>query len=186
MNLRQLRVFLVVAEIGNFTKAARELNTVQPAVSNTIKKLEEELQLSLFVRKNKSVLLTTEGEVLLKNARTIMAQLRRAKLDMVELRGMQRGEVRLGVTNNLGMHYFPKIIQKFKEQYPELHFSVQVFGLRQMRQLIAEGQIDMGTIIYDAMPPNLDGIHFTTMEVVACASISHPFAKLKQPAERKI
>ncbi len=90
-------VFMVVAKMGSFTKAARELNIVQPAVSNTIKKLEDELQLALFIRKDKSVSLTPEGEVLLKNARIIMRQFKKAELEMVELLEMERGEVRLGL-----------------------------------------------------------------------------------------
>lgn len=185
MNSRQLKVFRTVAEMGNFTRAARELNIVQPAVSNAIKKLEEELELTLFVRKDKSVTLTTEGEVLLKNARIIMGQFKKAELEMIELREMERGEVRLGVTNTLGMYYLPKIIKPFKRKYPKLNFSVQVFGLRKMQQLIEEDQIDMGAVILDDMSKNMDGCHFFTDEIVACAATTHPFAQREVVSHRE-
>ena len=177
MNSRQLMVFKVVAEMGSFTKAARELSIVQPAVSNTIKKLEDELQLPLFIRKDKSVSLTPEGEVLLKNARIIMRSFKKAELEMVELLEMERGEVRLGVTNTLGMYYFPKIIEVFKNKYPKLHFSVQIFGLRKMQQMIEEDQLDMGVVILEDMSKGMEGCHFFTDEIVACASKTHPFSK---------
>ncbi|SEA71268.1 DNA-binding transcriptional regulator, LysR family [Desulfuromusa kysingii] len=177
MNSRQLQVFVAVAEVGNFTKAARSLNIVQPAVSNTIKKLEEELQMSLFMRKDKSVSLTTEGKVLLKNARIILGQFKKAELEMVELRQMERGEVRLGVTNTLGMYYFPKVIEAFKQRHPNLNFSVQVFGMRKIEQLIEEDQLDMGVVMLENMPNNMTGRHFLTDEIVACASVLHPLAQ---------
>lgn len=177
MNSRQLKVFLVVAEMENFTKAARELNIVQPAVSNTIKQLEEELQLTLFTRKDKSVILTTEGEVLLRNARIIRYHFEKAELEMTETRQMERGEVRLGVSNTLGMYYFPPIIEAFKKKYPRLHFSIQNYGLLKIQQLIEEDQLDMGVVLLKNMSKSLDGCHFYTDEIVACASHSHSFSR---------
>lgn len=176
MNLRQLKVFQAVAEEGNFTRAARQLNIVQPAVSNTIKNLEEELGFMLFSRKDKSVQLTTEGEVLLKNARLVLGQLKKAELEMVELLEMERGEVRMGVTDTLGMYYLPKIIKPFKKKYPRIKFSIKVFGFRKMLQLIEENQIDMGTVIMDDIPKNMNSCHFFTDEIVACSPKSHPLA----------
>lgn len=185
MNSRQLKVFKIVAEMGNFTKAARQLHIVQPAVSNTIKKLEDELQLSLFIRKDKSVSLTTEGEVLLKNAHIILSQFEKAELEMVELREMERGEVRIGVTDTLGTYYLPKIITAFKQKYPGLNFSIQVHGFRKMQQLIEEGLIDMGTVIMDDMSNNMDGCHFLTDEIVACVAKSHPLAEYSVISHRE-
>lgn len=185
MNSRQLKVFQVVAEMGNFTKAAKILHIVQPAVSNTIKKLEEELQLPLFIRKDKSVTLTTEGEVLLKNSRIILRQFEKAELEMVELRELERGEVRIGVTDTLGTYYLPKIIKAFKRKYPNLNFSIQVHGFRKMQQLIEEGLIDMGTVIMDDMSNNMEGCHFLTDEIVACVAKSHPFANYDDISHRE-
>lgn len=176
MNLRQLKVFWTVAEMGNFTRAANKLNIVQPAVSNTIKNLEEELEFSLFVRKDKSVTLTTEGVVLLRNAHIILGQFEKAKLEMIELHDMERGEVCLGATDSLGLYYLPKVIKVFKSRYPKLNFSVKVFGFQKIQRLIEENQIDMGTVIMDGMPKNMVGCHFLTTEFVACAAKSHPFA----------
>ena len=176
MNSRQLKVFVEVAEAGNFTKAARALNIVQPAVSNTIKKLEEELKLPLFIRKDKSVSLTIEGKVLLKNARIILRQFKKAELEMIEMSELERGEVRLGVTNTLGMYYFSNVIEGFKQRYPNLHFSVQVFGLSKIQRLIEEDHLDMGVVALDNMPNDMTGYHFLTDEIVACVSTSHPLA----------
>lgn len=107
MNLKALRYFLTVAEQGSFTAAAKRLNIAQPAVSMAIRKLEDELELTLFHRTERQITLTDEGRVLLPHARQILQGVADARLAMQELHGLQQGEVRIGISNMLGSYYFP-------------------------------------------------------------------------------
>lgn len=117
MDVRQLKYFVTLAEIGNFTAAAKVLNIAQPALSIAIKKLETSLGLDLFHRNERKITLTHEGEVLMPHARLVIQQLKDAEVAMAELRGLEKGEVRLGVPSMLGSYFFPEILMGFKSQY---------------------------------------------------------------------
>ncbi|HEX9778131.1 MAG TPA: LysR family transcriptional regulator, partial [Geopsychrobacteraceae bacterium] len=88
MDLRQLRVFVEIVRQGSFTRAAEKLHIAQPAVSISLRKLEEELELTLLNRQEKRVTLTAEGENLLRHAERILDNLAAAETEMAELRGL--------------------------------------------------------------------------------------------------
>jgi len=107
MDTRLLTYFAAVAKYQNITHAAKALHIAQPALSVAIKKLESQLELELFRRNERKIALTHEGEVLLTHAKQILQQLDDATLAMKELRGLEKGEVRLGVPSIMGSYYFP-------------------------------------------------------------------------------
>jgi len=176
MDLRQLRVFVAVAQLGNFTRAAEQLRIAQPAVSISIRKLEEELELTLFNRQDKTVTLTTEGETLLAHARQILDSCTAAESEMAELRGLSRGEVRIGIPPMMSSYYFPLIIKSFRERYPNLKLSVNGEGAASIQRLISRGEIDMGVIAGQKVPEGLEWQHFLREEIVACVPADHPLA----------
>ena len=89
---KSLRHFLAVADHGNFTQAAKSLHIAQPALSISIKKLEQTLELTLFRRGDKQVTLTEEGKVLYEHAKRIGQQFEDAQLAMNELKGLEKGK----------------------------------------------------------------------------------------------
>ncbi|WP_164072502.1 LysR family transcriptional regulator, partial [Poseidonibacter lekithochrous] len=89
-----------------------------------IKKLEQQLELDLFHRNERKITLTHEGEVLLQHAKIILQQLKDANIAMAELRGLEKGEVRLGVPSMLGSYFFPQILMGFKSRYPNLKLTM--------------------------------------------------------------
>ena len=118
MNTRHLLYFSTLAQTGNFTQAAKQLHIAQPALSIAIKKLEHELDLQLFHRNDRRITLTGEGTVLLEHARRVLQQIEDARLAMEELKGLEKGEVCLGVPGMLGSYYFPERFMAFKQRYP--------------------------------------------------------------------
>lgn len=180
MDYRQLMFFVEVAKRRNFTKAAEELNIVQPAVSIAIKKLEEELNVKLFNRQDKKISLTSEGVVLLNHAENILSQFSSAKLEMEEMIGLTRGEVRIGVPIMVGSYYFPDIIIEFKEKYPSLNFSIHETGAKEIANMISQGEIDMGIIADYHVPDNFETRSLLHDEMVICVAPDHPFAKRKK------
>jgi DNA-binding transcriptional LysR family regulator len=176
MDVRQLRYFVEIARLSNFTRAAEQLHIVQPAISMAIKKLEEELDLVLFNRQDKQVSLTAEGEILLDHARRILSDLRAAELEMGELRGLNKGEVRIGITPMLSAYFFPKIICAFKQSYPNLQLSVYGEGSGSIQKMISQGDLDMGVIAGGPVPDTLDVRQFLREEIVVCVRPNHPFA----------
>jgi DNA-binding transcriptional LysR family regulator len=185
MDLRQLRFFLEVAESGGFTRAADKLNTAQSAVSLAIKKLEDELEVKLFDRRDRRVSLTVEGETLVKNAKDIFRRVAQARQEIADLRGLLSGEVQVGLTPVLSSFFFPKIISTFKRQFPALKISVTGDSASNIQRKIESGTLDIG-ILEGKISEQLDSHHLLREEVVACVHRYHPFAKKKTCTTREL
>lgn len=179
MDLRQLRFFLEVANSGGFTKAAEKLHIAQSALSIAIKKLEDELEVQLFIRRDRKIALTAEGESLVLNARAIFRGVAKARQEIADLRGLLRGEVRVGLTPMLSSFFFPKIISSFKRRFPALQISIAGDSAWNIQRKIEAGDIDLG-LINGKVPEGLDSHHILREEVVACAHRFHPLAKNKK------
>lgn len=176
MHSKQLSQFIAVAEHGNFTHAAQALNIAQPPLSMSIKKLEHQLGLSLFLRQGKRVSLTLEGEVLYQHAKQVEQKLQDANLAMDELKGLEKGEVRIGVPSMLGSYYFPEILMAFKTRYPKLKLTVVNAGTRSIAQMLHDGALDIGVINHSTQAKNLQTDHLLTSNMVAAVGKNHPLA----------
>ncbi len=178
MESKQLRHFLAVAEYGNFTHAANALHIAQPALSISIKKFEQTLGVSLFRRDERTVALTQEGEILLPYARRVVQQLLDAELAIKELRGLEKGEVRLGAPSMMGSYFFPPIMMAFKRCYPNLKLTLIDAGTQSIRRMLLEGALDLGVIIDDNnVPAELDIDPLFSSQMVAVVANEHPLAK---------
>ncbi len=177
MNLRQLEIFLAVAEKLSFVKASAALYIAQSAVSIAIQKLEDELDLKLFSRNNKRVELTAEGQVLLLHADKIMSQTRDAKLELAEMSELKSGEVKLGMPAMLASYFFPPYLVDFKRQYPNIKITIIDEGTKLIRQHLDQGVIDMGIISLDEANDDIESHPILHEEMLLCLSRSHPLAK---------
>jgi DNA-binding transcriptional LysR family regulator len=180
MDLRQLRVFVEIVRQGSFTRAAERLHIAQPAVSVSIRKLEEELDLILLNRQEKRISLTAEGENLLRHAERILDNLSAAETEMAELRGLTQGEVRIGIPPMMSSYYFPLIIREFCDAYPNLKLSVTGEGAASIQRMISRGELDMGVIVGPRLIEGLQFRHFLREEIVACVPLNHPLAERKE------
>ncbi|PLX90334.1 MAG: LysR family transcriptional regulator [Desulfuromonas sp.] len=174
MDSRQLKVFVEVVRQGSFTRAAEKLHIAQPAVSISIRKLEEELELVLLNRQEKRVSLTAEGETLLHHAERILDNFAAAEIEMAELRDLSHGEVRIGIPPMMSAYYFPRIIREFRDVYPNLKLSVSGEGTASIQRMISRGEIDMGVITGRNLLDGLESQHFLREEIVACVPLDHP------------
>ncbi|SMY38153.1 HTH-type transcriptional regulator CynR [Photobacterium malacitanum] len=179
MDTRLLIYFTQLAQTKSFTRAAEQLHIAQPALSVAIKKLEQQLDLTLFYRNERKVSLTQEGEVLLIHAKQILQKIDDATLAMKELRGLEKGEVRLGVPSMLGSYFFPQILMGFKSHYPNLKLTIVEAGTQSIRQMLVEGELDLGVIINHNVPSSLQIEHLLRSQMVAVVSEHHDFATKK-------
>ena len=115
MDLRTLRYFRTIADLGSYTRAAEQLHIAQPALSMAMRKLEAELELTLLQRRDKRIQLTDEGRRLYHHAQRLLQASDEALIEMAELKGLQQGEVRVGVSSMLGSYYFPPIFMAFRQ-----------------------------------------------------------------------
>lgn len=173
MESKQLKHFLAVAEHGNVTHAAKALHIAQPALSISIKKFEQSLGVTLFRRDDKKMSLTKEGETLLLHAKRVIQQLHDAQLAINELKGLTKGEVRLGTPSMMGSYFFPRIVMAFKSQYPDLKLTLVEAGTQSIRKMLLNGQLDIGVISCDNVPDDLETDHLFTSQMVTVVAPEH-------------
>ena len=176
---KSLRHFIAVADHGNFTQAAKSLHIAQPALSISIKKLEQTLELTLFRRGENQVTLTEEGKVLYEHAKRIGQQFEDAQLAMNELKGLEKGEVRLGAPSMMGSYFFPRVVMAFKSQFPNLKITLIDAGTASIREMLLNGELDIGVVNHDNVPEDLETDHLLASEMLAVVGKDHPFAKQK-------
>lgn len=176
----RLKVFRAVAEQESFRKAAERLNLSQPAVSQNIHALEEELGTTLFDRSGNHVRLTREGTVLLKYARRNV-QLARETLDaLAKIGGEPRGELRLGASTTVAQYILPRMLGAFQKQYPQIALSVTSGNTEHVVDLLLHGQIAMGIIEGPASSRELRKRRFLEDRMVLIVPRDHPLAALRK------
>ncbi|GGY46696.1 transcriptional regulator [Bacterioplanes sanyensis] len=180
MDLRTLRYFRTIADLGSYTRAAEQLHIAQPALSMAMRKLEAELELTLLQRRDKRIQLTDEGRRLYHHAQRLLQASDEALIEMAELKGLQQGEVRVGVSSMLGSYYFPPIFMAFRHRYPQLTLSVIDAGTDRLRQLLLNGELDLAVIVDENCPPELHAERFLSEQMLVTCAQDHPFAAQSQ------
>lgn len=176
MDLKQLRYFQAINRYGGFTRAAEQLHIAQPAISMAIRKLEQQLELKLFHRRDRKIELTDEGKHLLTHADRILQAVSDAELEMQELKGLTQGEVRVGIPSMLGSYYFPPILMAFHQNYPSLKLSVIEGGTWQLQQMLEKGELDLAVIVSEFLPEELESTIFLRQQMLVTVAKDHPLA----------
>ena len=176
MNLKSLRYFSTVAELSSFTRAAEILGVAQSAVSLSIKKLEDNLGLQLFDRQDRTIRLTDEGKRLLHHAALIQQAVADAEREMDDLKGLERGSVRVGIPGMMGSYFFPPILMAFRHRYPQLNLSVIEGGTGELQQMLENKELDLSVIVEDFAPPELETRHILRTQMMVTVSKEHPLA----------
>src|SRR6266511_96453 len=120
LNLHHLRLFAAVAEKRSFTRAATALNLSQPAISKALGELERQVGLALVDRTGKVVRLTEAGEALYARARELFGIERAAEQEIRELRGLERGVLRVGASTTIATYLLPPLLGTFRSQHPRV------------------------------------------------------------------
>lgn len=141
MDIRNLTTFIQVAELGNFTKAAGQLGYSQSTVSFQIRQLEEELNVSLFDRINRTVLLTEEGRQVLDYAHRVHRMTMELKENMQQGRDIT-GHIRLGMAESLCTLLLEENYGDFRKQYPGITLKILTAGTEEMLRLLDHNEVD--------------------------------------------
>jgi DNA-binding transcriptional LysR family regulator len=152
MNIRQLKYFLAVARELNFTRASERINIAQPALSQQIIALEEELGTPLFTREKRKILLTPAGEILVEHAQRV---LNTAAAATAAVRAAQRGaeaHLIVGAIYSAIYSFLPNTLRAFKLLAPTADVSLQEMTIAQQIAALKNGTIEVGLVrghIYD-------------------------------------
>lgn len=174
LNLHHLRLFTAVVDQGGFTRAATTLNLSQPAISKSLKELEDGLQLSLIDRSGRSIRLTAAGRLLYDRARELFGVERVAERELRELRGLKRGVLRVGASTTIATYFLPPILGRFHLRYPRVRIHASSANTATILRHLLESKIDLALVEGPVTHPRVDVISWRDDELVVIAPPDHP------------
>ncbi|MCB2308277.1 LysR family transcriptional regulator [Clostridium estertheticum] len=177
MELRQLQYFQMVCQLNSITQAAKKLYVTQPSITNSIKNLEKELSCVLFDRSKKQLFPTVEGKVFLKRVDEILKLVDNATTEMKDYEDLKKGILTIGIPPMIGTFIFPIVFIKFKQLYPNIKLNIIEYGSIETRQMIENGDLDLGLIIGDAGNNILASLPILDSELLVCLKKEHPLRK---------
>lgn len=143
LNLYQLTTFVTVISEGSMTAAADKLFLTQPAVSQQIRNLEEELGVELLVRGVRQIKATPQGEILYEHSRKILHHVQQAEIAIKSMGAELKGDVFMGTLNSLGLHLMSPIISRLLRHNPDLMVKVDYQKGEELIQNFKAGKVDV-------------------------------------------
>jgi LysR family hydrogen peroxide-inducible transcriptional activator len=182
MQLRNIEYVLSIAETKSFSKSAKSLHISQPALSQAIQKLEEELGAHLFLRRSNETLLTRAGELFVEDARKILMLSEQIKKKMEDIHNVRQGHIVLGISQYNGQLYFSNILLEFKKEYPNIGLEIVEDFSSALEQKLLTGKLDCAIFTAPTISDELSFEHLFFEEILLALPRNHPIAE-KFPAK---
>ena len=174
MQLRDIQYVVTLAETLNFSKAAKALFISQPALSQSIRRLEDELGVTLFSRRNNAVELTRAGELFLEDGQKILQLSSHLKRQMEDIQKLKQGKLCIGITSLFGRFYFPKIYQVFRKLYPGVEILISEDTSENLAALILRGKIEFAILPLPLLSESLAYEPIVEEETLLAVPPGHP------------
>ena len=146
MDLRQLRTFLHVVELGSLSKAAERLRIAQPALGRQVKLLEEELGVALFARHGRGMVPTAAGRILADRASTILRLVADTRAELTAERDAVKGTVSLGVPPTVGEVLAGRLVERFVKRHPAVTVRIVPAFSGYLLDLLQRGEVDLAVM----------------------------------------
>lgn len=169
INFELYRIFYTVANNGNITKAANELNISQPAISKSIKNLEDGLGGKLFVRTKRGVILTTEGKEFYNYIKQAIEFIGNAENKFTDLINLETGSIKIGISVTLTREFLLPYLKEFHDKYPQIDIQIVTNVSSELFTKLRNGLVDM--IILNLNDKN----YGSDIEIIKCKKISDCF-----------
>lgn len=175
-DLRQIRYFIATAEELHFRRAAERLGIAQPALSRTIRDLEQELGVTLFQRSNRHVQITEAGKVFLDGCRDVVATVDRMIDRTCQVHEGRAGILRIGYTDMAISGVLPRLLKDFREHHPEITLKPQQGPTVAQLQRLHDGELDIGFVTGPIYQQDYAEHCVQSERFVCVCADSHPFA----------
>lgn len=176
MNIRDIHYMVTVADLRNFSMAAAQCHVSQPTLSNQIKKLEEQLNVTLFERTNKQVMVTEEGRAIIEAGRRLLRNADEIREIAALARDPLAGPFRLGAFPTLASYFFPQAIPQIKSSMPALQLILIEEKTDILISQLKEGKLDAALLAMPVADTQLISQHlFKDMFYLATAP-KHPLS----------
>jgi len=178
MDIKKCEVFLRSVDSGSFSKAAKELGYTPSGISHMMNALEDELGFQLLVRKRNGVEPTAEGERIIPILRELVKWDEQLTQVTSEITGLETGTITIGTYASMSVHWLPKIIKAFQEDYPNINIKMMEGVRQELESWMDEHRIDL--CFYSYQPPmKHDWIPLKDDPMLAILPPEHPLAKNK-------
>ena len=185
MDINQLEVFLAVAQERSFSRAAETLHRTQPAVSQSIRRLETELGEPLFDRSSKDGTLTAAGRVLLDFSHQMLNLRHHAHSAIRELRDLHRGKLSLGANEYTVMSLLP-VIPIFRARHPHIKIEIKRSLASRIPGEIIGRDVEIGVVSFKPNDPAIKSVAIGVDELALVVAPSHPLAANKIVSVREL
>ncbi|MGQ9371987.1 LysR family transcriptional regulator [Azospirillum sp. ST 5-10] len=185
-DLRHIRAFLAVARVGNFTRAAAELNISQPALTVQIRQFEDMLGIRLFDRNKRQVVLTRAAKELLEPLQRVVVDLETVMHSASEFVGLKRGTVRIATLPSVAANLLPRAIQAFGRHHPGVVVNVSDVVAETIEDLVKSSDVDFGIGPRLRMDRDIEATDFLTDSMYVFFPDDHPLARRNAPTLRDI
>lgn len=175
-----LRYFIEVVHAGSVTEAAARLDVAPSAVSRQIARLERELDTLLFERKARGMTLNAAGELLAAHARRAWLDVEQVTAEILALRGLRTGKVRLISTEGFAYEFLPTLVASFEARCPGIRFSLGMCAQPEVVRRVREGEADIGVTVGMRSEHGLAVEIRHPAPVLAVMAPSHPLANRRQ------
>ncbi|WP_223590606.1 LysR family transcriptional regulator [Neobacillus bataviensis] len=180
MYYEELKTFVTLAEVKNFTKTAELLLMSQPSVSLHIKNLEKEFQTKLFLRSPKFLQITPTGEILYDRAKQMITIYEQTKQDILEHHDSIKGELKIGASFTIGEYILPSLLIDIQNDYPKLDLHVIIGNTEEIVQSVRLYQVDIGLIEGQTNEKEVSVHSFMQDKLFIIASNNHELVKKKE------
>ncbi len=167
MDLKKLKYFKAIIQTGSFTKAARQLNVAQSALSLHMKRLEETFGKELLVRSSKGVMPTEAGALLYERANRILSDIEKAWQDVRDFGEKPNGTVRIGLPGTISSVLSEPLIAACRETYPDIRLVIADAMSGFVKDWLAEGQVDLAVLYLDIQTDVISSSLMLEEEIVA-------------------
>lgn len=146
MKIEDLKLILKIYEEKSITKTSAKMFIAQPALSQKLKKIENELNITIFLRTDKGVIITEEGKYLIEFIKKVLKEEKVFKEKLNDLFSLKKGTINLGFTGTQASFILPHFLKNFKEKYPNIKFILKEGSSDEIEKWIADGFLDVGII----------------------------------------
>lgn len=156
LSMRQMRAFLHVAHIGNFTRAAEQAHMTQAGLSTLVREMERQLGARLFDRTTRMVVLTAAGRRLLPVVERVLGELDDVTAHLGAEGDEARQTLRIAATPLVSSHLLPQVFAGFRDSHPRIRLKLFDADLRDVEAMVAQGEADMGLGFFFKAAPGLE------------------------------
>jgi DNA-binding transcriptional LysR family regulator len=182
LNLHHLRVFAAVAERRGFSRAAQALRVSQPAVSKSVRELEQQVGLPLIDRSGRTPRLTEAGAALYARARELFGVERAAEEELRARRGLERGRLRVAASTTIATYLLPPLLARFHRAHPDVAIRVTSANTRTVMRLLVERRADVALVEGPVAHPRITVHPWREDVLTLLAPVGHPLAGKRQVA----